>query len=86
MNNILKKINVLAFTAMLIGGGFAFATQSNYQSPNMKYSLENQRWEPIPLGVSYICEDAPSDCVGYSPDLTTPALETIEKGAFTVLP
>lgn len=60
MKNILKKINAMALAAMLIGGGFAYATTQKAEAP--MYKFHNEVWEPIPPGEIPGCEDSELDC------------------------
>ena len=83
IKKVIKSVSVAAVAVMLMGGVFAFASQSEYIEPNMYH--DGTQWVPLTPDTEFECERATTDCVGYSPDLTQPIPETIEKGQFNLL-
>jgi hypothetical protein len=58
MKNIIKKINAMALTAMLIGGGLAYAASSSSKNSQLFRKDNNHEWTiPVTgqLGIDYNC-------------------------------
>lgn len=56
MKSLLKKINVLAITAMLIGGGFAFATKKEANENSQLFRKDaNGEWSIPVMPGTYDC-------------------------------
>lgn len=85
MKSLFKKINVLAVVAMLVGGGFAFAAQSNYQAPNTYLDPIDNQWKDLGTmeeGKDYRCVESASACVGFRDDPNSQHPSNIEEGTF----
>lgn len=87
MKTIMKKINVLAIAAMIVGGGFAYATQKNILEPNIYLDPNSNEWLPLGemvKGDDYDCVASLADCTAHTldPENPEPQLEIISKGSF----
>lgn len=74
---------MLAIGAMIVGGGFAFATANN--SPDYNVYFDGDNWLPLDEDVEYHCQMSSNNCIGESttPDDPLAEPEIIKKGTFT---
>jgi hypothetical protein len=82
MRNIMKKINGLALAAMLIGGGYAYATQNNNPEPNVYHN--GAEWLELDAEMDYQCVGTSEECTGFRESPESP-VTNIKRGKFIPL-
>lgn len=80
----MKRIKILALSAMLFGSVAAVANTSTF-APTYGFNQNTQQWEPI--APRYRCDaDQTKNCTAESLNPTTGQPTGVVKGIYTVLP